>query len=88
MELPEDNIERINLVTSWFEAMDIYPMDVIRELQENIHLLEPAQAIKEEEAWRTFPVDLPIDVKKQITLIRKTRKLPLPGEVLVNMEIL
>ncbi|MFA6654233.1 MAG: glutamate mutase L [Bacillota bacterium] len=34
LELPEDNIERINLVTSWFEAMDIYPMDVIRELQE------------------------------------------------------
>lgn len=32
-----------------------------------------------------FSVDLPDDVKKQITLIRKTRKLPLPGEVLVNV---
>jgi hypothetical protein len=31
-----------------------------------------------------FSADLPTNVKDQITLVRKTRKLPLPGEVLVK----
>lgn len=32
-----------------------------------------------------FLADLPTNVKNQITLVRKTRKLPLPGEVLVKV---
>ncbi len=34
LELPEDNVERINLLTSWIQGMNAYPMDEIRELQE------------------------------------------------------
>ncbi|MBP8614189.1 MAG: glutamate mutase L [Firmicutes bacterium] len=34
LELPEDNVERINLLTSWIESMNAYPMDAVRDLQE------------------------------------------------------